>query len=251
MSRQVLAEPDIDLAGKTWARLADGTPLVTAEKQGKGWIVLVHTTANAEWSNLALSGLFVEMLRRIVAISDGVAETGEAALPPLETLDGYGRLQHAAPTAQPISAKDIATAAPSPRHPPGFYGTADARRALNLASGIAALKPIGALPAGVVREPFARKVETDIRPPLLVAALMLALIDLLLATGCAGSCGAAGARPRAALAATLLLLTLTVPGIAACRRRFRHPRDLAICASPMSAPATTRSTRKPRRARPG
>ena len=30
----------------------------------EGWIVLVHTTANAEWSNLALSGLFVEMLRR-------------------------------------------------------------------------------------------------------------------------------------------------------------------------------------------
>ena len=72
VSRQVLAEPDLDLAGKTWARLADGTPLVTAEKRGKGWIVLVHTTANAEWSNLALSGLFVEMLRRIVAMSQGV-----------------------------------------------------------------------------------------------------------------------------------------------------------------------------------
>ena len=118
VSRQVLAEPDIDLAGKTWARLADGTPLVTAEKQGKGWIVLVHTTANAEWSNLALSGLFVEMLRRIVAISDGVAETGEAALPPLGTLDGYGRLQHAAPTAQSISAKDIASATASSRTRP-------------------------------------------------------------------------------------------------------------------------------------
>ena len=73
ISRQVLAEPDLDLANKTWARLADGTPLVTAEKRGQGWIVLVHTTANAEWSNLALSGLFVEMLRRTVAMSQGVA----------------------------------------------------------------------------------------------------------------------------------------------------------------------------------
>ena len=181
VSRQVLAEPDIDLAGKTWARLADGTPLVTAEKQGQGWIVLVHTTANAEWSNLALSGLFVEMLRRIVALSEGVAELGDALLPPVETLDGFGRLQHAAPTAQPIAAKDIAGAAASPRHPPGFYGTADARRALNLASGIAELKPIGALPAGIAREPFARKAETDIRPPLLVAALLLALADLMIA----------------------------------------------------------------------
>ena len=36
VSRQVLAEPDLDLANKTWARLADGTPLVTAEKLGQG-----------------------------------------------------------------------------------------------------------------------------------------------------------------------------------------------------------------------
>src|SRR5579884_1202825 len=72
LARQVLAEPDLDLAGTTWARLKDGTPLVTAKKLGKGWIVLVHTTANPEWSNLALSGLFVQMLRRIVAMSAGI-----------------------------------------------------------------------------------------------------------------------------------------------------------------------------------
>src|SRR5438067_1608386 len=100
VSRQVLAEPDIDLASKTWARLADGTPLVTAEKRGEGWVVLVHTTANAEWSNLALSGLFVEMLRRTVAMSQGVTAAGEGALPPLDTLDGFGRLQHAPPAAR-------------------------------------------------------------------------------------------------------------------------------------------------------
>ncbi len=127
VSRQVLAEPDLDLAGKTWARLADGTPLVTAEKLGQGWTVLVHTTANAEWSDLALSGLFVQMLRRIVAMSQGVAAAGEGELPPVETLDGFGRLQHAPPNARPISGKEIATAKPSPRHPPGFYGTADSR----------------------------------------------------------------------------------------------------------------------------
>jgi len=209
VSRQVLAEPDLDLAGKTWARLADGTPLVTAEKQGKGWIVLVHTTANAEWSNLALSGLFVEMLRRVVAISEGVAETGDAALAPVETLDGFGRLQRAAASAQPISAKEIAGATASPRHPPGFYGTTDARRALNLASGITELKPIGALPGGVAREPFARRAETDIRPPLLAAAVLLALIDLLLSYWLRGLL-----RRPARGAAALLLLALLVPGVA-------------------------------------
>jgi hypothetical protein len=209
VSRQVLAEPDIDLAGKTWARLADGTPLVTGAKQGKGWIVLVHTTANAEWSNLALSGLFVEMLRRIVAVSEGVAEIGDTALPPLETLDGFGRLQRAAPAARPIAAKEIATAAASPQHPPGFYGTADTRRALNLASGIGELKPIGELPAGIAREGFARSPEVDIRPPLLVAALLLALADLVIAYALRGLLRRRPARGVAALLFVFLLLPLS------------------------------------------
>ena len=205
VSQQVLAEPDIDLAGKTWARLADGTPLVTAEQQGKGWIVLIHTTANAEWSNLALSGLYVEMLRRIVATSEGVAAAGEADLPPLETLDGFGRLQRATPTAKPISAKDIGAAAPSPRHPPGFYGTSDARRALNLSPGIGDLKPITDLPAGVARESFATNVERDARPWLLVAALLLALADLLISYGLRGLLRWRTVRGAAAVIALLLM----------------------------------------------
>ena len=181
VSRQVLAEPDLELAGKTWARLVDGTPLVTAERRGKGWIVLVHTTANADWSNLALSGLFVEMLRRIEAMSQGVTEAGEEALPPIETLDGFGRLQRAPPTARPISGKELASAMVSPQHPPGFYGTADARRALNLSAGIAELQPIQDLPPETLRENFATGREVDLRPPLLTAALLLALIDLVIA----------------------------------------------------------------------
>ena len=55
ISQQVLAEPTPDLADKTWARLTDGTPLVTAEKRGQGYLVLIHTTANTGWSNMSLS----------------------------------------------------------------------------------------------------------------------------------------------------------------------------------------------------
>jgi hypothetical protein len=186
VSRQVLAEPDLDLASKTWARLVDGTPLVTAERRGKGWIVLVHTTSNADWSNLALSGLFVEMLRRIADMSQGVAEAGEEALPPLQTLDGFGRLQRAPSTARPLAAGEFPTAVASPRHPPGFYGTADARRALNLSAGIPELQPIEGLPPGTAVETFATGREVDLRPPLLTAALLLALGDLLIAYGLRG-----------------------------------------------------------------
>jgi hypothetical protein len=204
VSRQVLAEPDINLAAKTWARLVDGTPLVTAEKRGLGWIVLVHTTANADWSNLALSGLFVEMLRRIVAMSQGVAAVAsEQALAPIETLDGFGRLQRAPPTARPIPGREIATAMASPQHPPGFYGIQDSRSALNLSGGIKELKPIAGLPSDARQETFARGHEIDLRPPLLTAALLLALADLLIAYALRGLL-----RRRPARAAGIVLLTV-------------------------------------------
>src|SRR5690606_26366895 len=105
IERQVLAEPTIDLADKTWARLSDGTPLVTADRRGDGWLVLVHTGSGPDWSNLPLSGLFVEMLRSVVALSEGVAGgEAEIALPPLQTLDGFGRLEAPPATALPIAA---------------------------------------------------------------------------------------------------------------------------------------------------
>ncbi len=100
VTRQVLAEPTAGLDDRTWARLADGTPLVTAARRGKGLIVLFHVTADTTWSNLPLSGLFVDMLRRVVAEADSAAQAAEkpasgergASYPPRSTLDGYGVL---------------------------------------------------------------------------------------------------------------------------------------------------------------
>ena len=99
VSRQVLAEPDARLAEATWARLADGTPLVTQTGRGAGRVVLFHVTANADWSDLPLSGLFVDMLRRLVDLATGVSGGSDAdttKLAPAETLDGFGQLGAAA-----------------------------------------------------------------------------------------------------------------------------------------------------------
>ena len=184
VSRQVLAHPALDLADKTWARLDDGTPLVTADRRGKGWLVLVHTTANAQWSSLPLSGLFVEMLRRLVALSQGVegrvAGINETALPPLEPLsnmDGFGRMGSAAANAQAIADKDFDVTAVSSVHPPGYYGPKASRRALNLSAGLAPVKPIGGLPSGVSRAFYGKVAERDFRPWLLTVALILSLVD--------------------------------------------------------------------------
>ena len=186
ISRQVLAEPDPALGERTWARLADGTPLVTADRRGKGRIVLVHTSANAEWSNLVLSGLFVDMMRRLVQMSAGIAgEGGEAPLPPFAVLDGMGRLGAPGPADLPLAPADLASSdsagtRPGPRHPPGFYGDETARRAFNLARGDIVLSPLPDF-AGVTRRVAdGAPGERDLMAPLLLAALALVLLDGIL-----------------------------------------------------------------------
>jgi hypothetical protein len=227
--RQVLAEPALDLADKTWARLSDGTPLVTGERRGKGWLVLVHTTGSPAWSNLALSGLFVDMLRRVVGLSQGVGGVGDAPLAPVETLDGYGRLQQAPASARPIAGKDFATAVASATAPPGFYGTLDARHALNLASAVPTLAPLTRLPPGVARDSFTRGSEVDLRPGLLAAALSLVLIDLVIAYALRGLLPGIGRRVagRGATAA----LVAAVLAAAAPAARAADGDDFALQAT--------------------
>jgi Domain of unknown function (DUF4159)/Aerotolerance regulator N-terminal len=212
VSRQVLAEPTLDLGNKTWARLSDGTPLVTAEKRGKGWLVLVHTTSDPEWSTLGISGLFVDMLRRIVSLSEGVTGNSDKPLPPVETLDGYGRLQRASATAATIQAGGFAKTVASAKFPPGFYGTEDARQALNLAPAVKKFARLPDLPPGIERTSYARGPEIDFRPGLLTAALALGLIDLLIAYALRGLLpGIARLKRGAAVGAGALLLVLLAP----------------------------------------
>jgi hypothetical protein len=188
IDRQVLAEPALDLGDKTWARLADGTPLVTAEPRGKGWLVLVHTTANNDWSNLSLSGLFVDMLRRIVALSQGVQGAGEEvqALAPLATLDGFGRLGAPPATALALDRRALEEGLIGPRQPPGYYGFDGRKRAHNLIDSAPSLELIENLPSGVSIGFYAGSGEANLKPWLLTAALILALLDLLIALGLRG-----------------------------------------------------------------
>ncbi len=207
--RQVLAQPDLSLSRKTWARLADGTPLVTAEKRGRGWLVLVHTTANTDWSNLPISGLFVEMLRRIVDLSIGVAGVdADAVLPAWQTLGSFGQLGPPPPDTSGIPARDFETTRAAAATPPGYYGNEDLRRALNLSSGMQALAPIGELPAGVERRALAALPTLDFKPWLLLAALILALADLILSFGLRGLIGLR--RTHSAVTGGVLLLAIVL-----------------------------------------
>ena len=214
VNRQVLAEPSLELDGKTWARLADGTPLVTAERRGEGWLVLFHTTANTNWSNLPISGLFVEMMRRLLALSRGVAgEAGDRLLPPLANLDGWGRLEGPASAAVAIPADEIDKTTVGPRHPPGYYGSEESRRGLNLTRGAEALAALPPPPVGARLTGFTRAVETDLKPWLLLAALVLGLIDVVAALALRGALPRALAA-RAAVSLLALFVGLSVPDLA-------------------------------------
>ena len=213
IQRQVLAEPDGNLAGRTWAALGDGTPLVTAAPLGKGWLVLFHVTADTSWSNLPLSGSFVEMLRRIVAFAsppaDGAARTGgagSAALPPYRLLDGFGRFSAGDPFARPLPANG-GPVVPGREHPPGLYGSDEGFRAVNVLAPGASLPPFdAALVAGAETRPYPTAAPQDLAPYLLLAALACLLADALAVLWLNG-----GLRLRSrAAAATVLAAALAI-----------------------------------------
>ncbi|MEO3428456.1 DUF4159 domain-containing protein [Pelagibius sp. CAU 1746] len=229
--RQVLAEPSLDLGEKTWARLSDGTPLVTADRRGEGWLVLFHTTANTDWSNLPISGLFVEMLRRVMAISQGVeGGSGGAALPPIEVMDGFGSL--GAPPATVLALETGGEAGGGresplgPRHPPGYYGNDSLRQAHNLSRFVGELTPLRGLPAGVTTALYQDSPEQDLKPWLLAAALFLALLDLLISLALRGLLRPGGGVAAASATGALLLgLGLGAAGLAPAAPALAQARD--------------------------
>lgn len=216
VSAQVLAEPLADLASRTWARLSDGTPLVTGVRRGQGWVVLFHTTANTDWSTLPLSGIFPQMLHRLLALSSGQALPGQSdptaplLLPPQQILDGAGRWQAPGPEIRSVPAADDPSQPPlslKPETPPGLYGRDGLLRALSIGGQVASdLARLDQVPSGVTLIPAAAlSADRDLRGPLFTTALLLLLID--------GLCTLLlrGGRVRIAAAAALLALLPALP----------------------------------------
>ncbi len=211
VTRQVLAEPDAGLSDHTWATLGDGTPLVTAAKRGKGMIVLFHVTADTRWSDLPLSGAFVDMLKRVVGLSGAVAateanaETGAAnardAIPPTRTLDGFGAFEPPPPTARPILATFTGRATAD--NPPGFYGPPEGLVAVNTLAPADRLQTIDYAPLNARVEYYRTSEPQDLRGPIFLAALALLLIDALVVFWLAG--GLYRLMPRRGMAASVVV----------------------------------------------
>ncbi|GBR68229.1 DUF4159 domain-containing protein [Gluconobacter kanchanaburiensis] len=178
VTRQVLAKPETGLADHVWAALGDGTPLVTARAEGNGEIVLFHVTASPDWSNVPLSGLFPDMLERLIERSAGVAGGSPSELAPWRILGSDGGLVMPPQAARSIRASDLGHVPVSVSHPAGLYGPARGTHALNLSDSAAPLKEEILL--GTRVSPEGAQADRPLGPALMTAGLLLLLLDLLL-----------------------------------------------------------------------
>ncbi|MBI1394065.1 MAG: DUF4159 domain-containing protein [Alphaproteobacteria bacterium] len=180
--RQILAAPGGETTERTWARLGDQTPLVTGERIGEGALVLFHVTATPDWSDLPLSGAFVEMLRRIAFLSAVRSQTDDGRDDSAERfaaarlVDGFGALRPPAANAPSVTLAE-ADAGPSIAAPPGLYGRLDAPVAINAVAPNLELQPLTDIPGR--RAPYADAPPRRFAAPLFLMALVLVGLDAI------------------------------------------------------------------------
>ena len=194
IKRQVLADPQsLAIEGEVWSRLNDGTPLVTAKKTGKGWITLFHTTANSEWSNLPLSGLFVEMLKRLTNLSSGASininltgEVGKQLInkqnekflaAPFQILNGFGGLVEPSPSHKPIDMNNINKVRVNADIHPGYYGSSRSYSAVNILHAKSSLKHNSYIPSGAEVYDLNASKSMPLMAFLICIAIFLLLLD--------------------------------------------------------------------------
>ena len=213
VDRQVLAQPGSATPDRVWARLEDGTPLVTAERRARGWIVLFHITASPEWSDLPLTGLFPRMLQRLM----GLAQGGPAASPASgawvldSALDADGQLAPAPASARPVPAAAFDAARPGPASPPGLYRLGPASAALNVVDANTRLAPLPHTLPGATFAGMDGPRALHLDAILLAAALVMLVLDVIVALGLAGRLPVRLGSTAAALALAFAILPAAPP----------------------------------------
>ena len=183
VSKQVMAEPGIETDTRTWARLDDGSPIVTNTPMGQGRIVLFHVTAGPDWSNLALSGLYVEMLQRLLPLAKGrVIEQSESAADWVldRELDAFGRLQSPPPGLPNLSNADFGTISASAAALPGTYRQGARIRALSVIRDASTVKDINISSRSTVQN-FGDTSDSSLMGKILGFALFALALDALFA----------------------------------------------------------------------
>ena len=230
VSAQVMAQPDPVLAERVIAALSDDTPLVTRKPLGQGQVVLFHVTANAEWSTLPLSGLFVQMLERLAVSASAkppeAADLEGTTWRPVQVMDGFGTLREA-DTLPGVAGPALAEAPLGPALRPGVYDSGDRRLARNVLGEDAALI-VADWPEDVPVERLTRHPEQPLGGPLLALALALLAADVLAALALGGRLWP---MRRGVTALAALLLTGLAGGPLAAQQGRGEDTEFAIAAA--------------------
>lgn len=217
--QQVMAEPGAQTDAFTWARLQDGSPVVTSAPRGLGRIVLFHVTAGPEWSNLAVGGLYVEMLRRVLPLANQAAAINQSSdgsdWAPERVLTGYGRLAAPNISAQTLSDEAFDGTPISAAHPAGLYRQGVRRKARNAVSDPSVITTIGSI-SGVDTAGYTAPKSQTLGGLLLAAALLMLTLDVLFSLLSSGRMGYLKPKALSKVAATLLAAVLiSVPTLEA------------------------------------
>ncbi len=143
--------------------------------------VLIHTTATPEWSNLALSGLYIQVLKRLSDMAEGIAITENVKqqniIQPIMVLDGFGDRKTPDASVESIDLSDLENFNISHTHPPGVYGYPGYSMAVNMGDYIDAVERVNGLPLGVKQLTYKKDQNFQFMPWLLLLAALLFLID--------------------------------------------------------------------------
>jgi len=209
--QQVMAQPGAQTDAYTWARLQDGSPVVTAAPRGLGRIVLFHVTAGPEWSNLAVGGLYVDMLRRILPLANqasAVSQNSDGSdWAPERVLTGFGRLTAPNITAQTLADETFDTTPITAAHPAGLYRQGVRRKARNAVIDPDAVSVIGNI-SGVTTASYTAPKSQTIGGILLAAALLMLVVDVLFSLLSSGRMGYLKPKALSRLAASFVAIGL-------------------------------------------
>ena len=212
VTAQVMAQPDPALADRVIAQLTDGTPLVTRKAVGQGQIILVHVTANAEWSSLPLSGLFVQMLERLaIASGNGTQPSAEdlagTIWQPNLVLDAFGSLNDGN-TLAGVTGEALVDAPLGPDLRPGLYQSQDRALARNVLNADATLTPAN-WPSNITVEGLTQSEETPLAGWLLALTIALLLADIVASLLLSGRLSGSRATTAAGFMLAVLLMPVT------------------------------------------
>ena len=212
VTAQVMAQPDPALAERVIAQLTDGTPLVTRKAVGQGQIILFHVTANAEWSSLPLSGLFVQMLERLAVAAGSASQPSAEDLAgtiwqPNMVLDAFGSL-NVGSTLPGVPGENMVDADLGPDLRPGLYQSQDRTMARNVLSSDTTLTPV-TWPSDITVEGLTQSEETPLAGWLLALAIALLLADIIASLFLSGRLSGPRATTAAGIALALLVMPIT------------------------------------------